>query len=431
MERSKPSYQPKETRVSNLREVSLGLTKKIAQDEARRCPQCAVATCLPGCPLGIDIPGFIRFLREGDTLSALECIKKENPFPDICGRICPAPCEVACIFHADGAPIAIGDLERFAADGATSKVEKQTVSIPGPTKVAIIGCGPAGMSAAYYLAKANLSVTVFEAAHEPGGVLRYVIPEFRLPQQVLDVQLARLRSMGVEIQTDVVFGRTMMMDELFMRGFSALLLATGASLPVFSYLPGSSLGHVYYDVEFLNGLQNINKEDVLQRAARQKRGFPAKTVILGAGPAAFDAARMSVRLGSQADVVFAGLEEQLGVSEEILKESSQEGIRVHSMQALEILGDDNGFVRGVKCRKLDMVEGDRGLKLQASLEEPVILEAQCVIMANGHAAPKTGQATSEKVFACGQLVNAGGSVADAIASGKSVAQKIIEYLGKS
>jgi len=427
----------------------LGFSKKIAQDEARRCPQCAVATCLPGCPLGIDIPGFIRFLREGDSPSALERIRKDNPFPEICGRICPAPCERACIFHADGAPIAIRDLERYAADGGPSKSEKQISAHPRGKKVAIIGCGPAGMSAAYYLARDNFSVTVFEAAHEPGGLLRYVVPEFRLPQKILDELVARLKSGGVIIQTDVVFGRTLMIDELFMQGFSAVLLATGAGLPCFSDLPGSHWGHVYYDVEFLRGLQEINKQEVLQRA-KLERFLPSKTVVLGCGDKAFDAARLSLRLGSQVDLVFAGLEEQLGVRDDILKESTQEGISIHSMQALEIMGGDNGFVSGVKCRKLEMVEGEDGLKLQASKEEPVILEAQSVVISDNHRPgdflkqylpqlkweqdgslwvdAKTFQTSIEKVFACGNVVTVAGSVAQTIAGGKAAAQKMIEYL---
>jgi len=386
----------------------LGLNKKIAQDEARRCPQCAVATCLSGCPLGIDIPGFIRLLREGDTVLALERIKKENPFPAICGRICPAPCEQACVFHADGEPIAIRALERFAADFGHSKSEKPHFT-PRGKKVAIIGSGPAGMSAAYYLAKMDLSVTIFEAAHQPGGLLRYAIPEYRLPQKVLDEQFSQLKSLGVEIQTDAVVGRTLMIDELFMGGFSAVLLATGASLPRFSDLPGSGLAGVYYDVEFLNRLQEVNKEDVLV-AARRQRMPAAKTVIVGGGPAAFDAARLCLRLGSETQVVLDGFEEQAGVGDEILKETREEGIEIHSMQALEIVGDENGFVRGVKCREVD--------------EVPILLEARTVIIANGQRPNPSVMDNMEKVFACANS----GSVVEAIAGGKTAAQKIIQYL---
>ena len=406
-----------------------------------------MATCLPGCPLGIDILGFIRLLREGDTALALERIKKENPFPAICGRICPAPCEQACVFHAEGEPIAIRALERFAADFGQSKPEKAASS--RGKKIAIIGSGPAGMSAAYYLAKANFGVTIFEAAHEPGGLLRYAIPEFRLPQRVIDEQFSLLKSMGVEIQTDVVFGRTMMIDELFMRGYSAVLLATGASLPEFSDLPGSSLAGVYYDMEFLSRLQITNKEDAISQARQQK--IPAaKTVVVGAGMAAFDAARLSVRLGSEVKVVFEGFEEQSGVGHEILAESKEEGIEIHPMKALEMVGDENGFVQGVKCRKLDIVEGKDGLKLEPSPEEPFVVEAQTVIIANRQrpndflkqclpqlkwdgdgslwANAQTGMTSVEKVFGCGSAVTAGGSVVDAIAGGKAAAQKIIQYL---
>jgi len=429
----------------------LGFTKKVAQDESRRCPQCAVATCLPACPLGIDIPGFIRLLREGDNALALDRIKKENPFPAICGRICPAPCEQSCVFHSDGNPISIRGLERFASDFGQSRAEKPSLAARGK-KVAVIGSGPAGMSAAYYLAKSNLSVTIFEAAHAPGGLLRYAIPEFRLPQKVLDEQFSQLKLLGVEIQTDVVFGRTMMVDELFMRGFSAILLATGASLPRFNDLPGSSLAGVYYDMEFLYRLQLTNKEDALN-VARKQGISSSKTVVLGRGPAAFDAARLSLRLGSVTQVVFDGYEEQAGIDHEILKESREEGVEILQLQPIEIMGDERGFVQGVKCRKLDIIEGKDGLKLRSSADEPIILEAQTVIVANGQvpnnflkqvlphlkwdedgslwADAPSGMTSIEKIFACGSAVTAGGAVVDAIAGGKSAAQKIIQYLGKS
>jgi len=404
---------------------------------------------LPGCPLGIDIPGFIRLLREGDSVAALERIKKENPFPAICGRICPAPCEDACVFNADGHPIAIRSLERFASDFGHSKMEKKAMS-PQSKKVAIIGSGPAGMSAAYYLAKCNISVTIFEAAHEPGGLLRYAIPEFRLPQKVLDEQFSQLKLWGVEIQTDVVFGRTMMMDEIFMRGFSAVLLATGASLPLFSDLPGSSLGGVYYAMEFLYRLHATSKQEALAVARRQKM-VAAKTVVVGCGQAAFDAARLSLRLGSEVQIIFDGFEEQAGVSQDMLNETRQEGIEIHSMRPLELVGDEHGFVKGVKCRKLEIVENEEGLKLEISSEEPIVLEAQTIILANGQrpndllkqslphlkwdedgslwADAQRGMTSMQKVFGCGSAVTAGGSVVEAIAGGKTAAEKIIEYLG--
>ena len=427
----------------------MGFNKKIAQDEARRCPQCAVATCLPGCPLGIDIPGFIRLLREGDAVLALERIKQANPFPSICGRICPAPCEDACIFNAEGQAISIRELERFAADFGGGKLEKPGTTASRGKKVAIIGSGPAGMSAAYYLARANFSVTIFEAAHEPGGLLRYAIPEFRLPQKVLDAQFAMLKTWGVEVQTDVVLGRTMMIDELFMRGYAALLLSVGASLPVFSDLPGTSLGRVYYAMEFLYRLQAVNKDGVINQARQQGITTP-KTVVIGRGPAAFDAARLSVRLGSQTQIVFDGFEEEALVGQDILKESKEEGIEMLSMRPLEIVGDDQGNVQGVKCLKLDVLEEKNGLKLEASKEEPVVLEAQTLIIANGQkpnnfikqALPllkwvddgslwvdaQTGMTSMEKIFATGSVATAGGSVVGAIAGGKLAAEKISKYL---
>jgi glutamate synthase (NADPH/NADH) small chain len=265
--------------------------------------------------------------------------------------------------------------------------------------------------------------------------LRYAVPELRLPQKVLDEQFSQLKWVGTEIQTDAVFGRTLMIDELFMGGFSAVLLATGASLPLFSDLPGSSLAGVYYDMEFLYRLQTTGKENVLQ-ASRRQRIPAAKTVIVGGGATAFDAARLSLRLGSEVRMVFEDPEEQAGVGAEILKEAKEEGIKFLDSQVLEIVGDDNGFVRGLKCRKGD--------------EEPTVLEAQTVIIANGQRPndflkqclpqlkwdedgslwidAKTGMTSMEKVFACGRVVTAVGSVVDSIAGGKAAAQKIMQYL---
>ncbi|MBF0512211.1 MAG: FAD-dependent oxidoreductase [Candidatus Omnitrophica bacterium] len=425
----------------------MAFNKKIAQDEARRCPQCAEATCLAGCPLGIDIPGFIRLLREGDTAGALDRIKEQNPFASICGRICPAPCERACIFYADGQPIPIRELECYAADNGSSKLK--TASVPQKEKVAVIGTGPGGMSAAYYLAFQNFQVTVFEALHGPGGTLRYAIPDFRLSQKVLDEQFDLLNSLKVEIKTDKVFGPSLRVDEIFMKGYKALLLATGASVPVMRDIRGIGFSGVYYDHEFLCRLQSIGKDGVVAQARRQK--MPGlKTVVIGRGPAAFDTARMSARLGSQVSIIIDGFEEETGVSDDMRKEAQQEGVKILSLRLMGIVGNDNGFVRGVECQNMEIIEGQGGLKLEVSKEAPFILEADTVIIANGHKPNnllrhylpqlkhddkgllwtdgKTGMTSMERVFACGSLINPDSSVAQAIASGKMAAKKIIQYL---
>ena len=282
-ENQSPSYQPKETRVRNLREVSLGFSKKIAQDEARRCPQCAVATCLPGCPLGIDIPGFIRLLREGDTAFSPGAYQKREPFSGDLRPYMSGPLRAGVYFSCGWGcrlPSARWSVSPRISGPFKGQKSRQGLC-SGAKKWLLSVAGPSGMSAAYYLAKTNFSVTIFEAAHEPGGLLRYAIPEFRLPQKVLDEQLTRLKSLGVEIQTDVVFGRTLMIDEIFMQGFSAVLLATGASLPVFSDLPGSSLAGVYYDMEFLSGLQNINKEDAFAEGRQTQEGISGQNSHFG------------------------------------------------------------------------------------------------------------------------------------------------------
>lgn len=403
---------------------------------------------MPACPLGVDIPGFIRLLREGDASLALERIKKENPFPAICGRVCPAPCEEACVLNADGQTISIRTLERFAADFGQLKPEKPS-SLTKGKQVAIIGSGPGGMSAAYYLAKMNFSVTIFEASHEPGGLLRFAIPAFRLPQRVIDEQFAQLKLLGVEVQTDVVLGRTLMLEEILMRGFSAVLLATGASLPVYSALPGNGLSGIFYASEFLFRLQSDDKENINQEFQGYMMRGP-KILVLGSGPAALDAARLGVRLGKEVGMVFDGFEEEIGVGQEILKECKEEGVQINSMRAVEFIGDANGFVRGVKCHPLEIVEEKEGLRLEPSVETPVVLEAQTVILANGvrpneflkqylpqlqwdedgslWADIQTGMTSIEKVFACGSLVTNGGSVVDAIAGGKLAAQKVFQYL---
>ncbi len=425
----------------------MGFNKKISSDEARRCPQCAQPTCNNGCPLGIDIPGFIRLLRESDAAAALERIKNENPFPAICGRICPAPCEDTCVFNDEGAPIAIRALERYASDhGSKSARTKLTPSLNGK-KVAIVGSGPSAMMAAYVLLKERFQVVMFEAASEPGGVLRFGIPEYRLPREILNEQFELLASLGLELHTDVFIGRTKPLQELI-KGFDAVLLAVGASLPNFSSIKGENLAGVYYAEEFLYRLQMISKQDV-SGAVNLLRG--QQMVVLGKGFAALDAARLGLRLGQKVDLVFQGLEEEMGVAHDDLKEAVEEGLTIHApYETLCIEGDAKDFVQGLRIRRLEIAENKGSLSLVPVQEESEVLPAQTIVLANGQKSNSflakstdqlkvkddgtlwvehQGYLTSlPKVFAVGSVLDETLSVVDAFAHGKAAARQILEYL---
>lgn len=426
----------------------MGFTKKITSEESRRCPQCAQPFCLQGCPLGVDIPGFVRLLREADAPLALEKIKKDNPFPAICGRICTAPCEDLCVFHEEGSPIAIRSLERYAADFGRITASRRSVRTFNGKKVAIVGSGPSAMMAASFLLKDGFDVEMFEAANQPGGVLRYGIPEFRLPQQVLEAQFEELESQGLKIHTNVFIGRMKSLADLS-HSFDAVLLATGASLPNFSSLDGENLIGVYYAEEFLMRLQVQSKSNILLSAGDMVRGL--ETVVIGKGYAALDAARMAARLGQKVQWIFEGLEEEMGLTSDDLRESLDEGIDIQSpYKVLGILGNSQNHAQAVQCHRMEIVEGLGGLSLQPAKEAPVVFEAQTVILANGQKAnaflssvtgqlkvnangtlcvdDKTSLTNLEKVFAVASAVQGPMTVVDAFACGKAVAQKITDYL---
>ncbi|MBI3601611.1 MAG: FAD-dependent oxidoreductase [Candidatus Omnitrophica bacterium] len=449
MEQPKPACQNPKQRTGNVGEVSLGFNKKISANEAHRCPQCAEPTCLAGCPLGIDIPGFIRLLRDGDVVSALERIKQDNPFPAICGRICPAPCENACIFHEEGSPIAIRALERYAADfGYKPHLKTKTTLNTNGKKVAVVGSGPSAMAAASVLLKEGFAVVMFEAANEPGGLLRYGVAEFRLPQKIVEAQFEELKSQGLELHTNMFIGRMKSLEEL--RGaFDAVLLAIGAAVPDFSLIEGENLSGVCYAEEFLMRLQMLSKENVSLMAGSLLRG--ATTVVVGRGYAAFDAARMAIRLGQQVHLVFAGLEEEIGVSSDDLKEALEEGLNIQApVESLKIVADTQGFVAGLQCRRMDIMETQDGLRLEPLKDSQTVLEAQTIILANGQKAnhflaqmtpslktnpngtvwinDKTAMTCLEKVFATASAVAGPMTVVEALASGKGAAKQIIGYL---
>ncbi len=438
-------------RNRNFQEVSLGYPKKIAIDEAQRCPQCSDPVCKKGCPLGIDIPGFIRLLREGNLFAAYQKIKEKNPFPSICGRICSSPCEAACILNDEEAPIGIRALERFAADFGKVKAVKTPLR-PSGKKIAIIGSGPSGLSASVELAQKGYQVTVFEALDRPGGVLKYGIPEFRLPDQVLDNEINEIKNLGVEFKMNFFIGQTMSLADLKDKGFSAILLAMGAGVPKFMDIPGANLGRVYYGEEFLMRV-NLAKRKMFSGV---KPDFPVggRVAVIGSGNTALDCARSAKRFGSDITLIFRRTEEEMRVRAEERNFAKEEGIKLEPLvQPLEILSDGDHGVRGVKCLRLDYADADSSGKwvLEAVPDSEFILDVETVIIAVGHQPnsllrkfekqlelniDKTLKIDEQKmtsipgVFACGNVVTNAGPVVEAIASGKVVAESIHQYLKK-
>lgn len=400
--------------------------------------------------MNIDIPGFIRHIRENDPLKALAKIKASNMFASICGRLCSAPCENACVFAEKGNPIGIKFLERYASDFGQRKIGRLPNSSSTGEKIAIVGSGPSGLAAAVELAQNRYQVTIFESLNWPGGVLRYGIPEFRMPKKVLDFEINFIRSLGIEIKTNFLIGRTLIVEELFPMGYSAILLATGAGSPRFLDIPGTNLCGVYY------------AEEILSRANLGKRDFFAsplvmgdKTIVIGDGYAALDCARLNVRLGKEVTVVFNHLEDDMSVRNEEKEHAKEEGVKLEPlMQPLEILTNGNHCVKGVKFCRMDFADPNSSgqWKIIPVPDSELVLEADSVIIATGHS-PNTliskvtpdlearedgkiwinqrnGMTSKTGVFACGDGITGVSSIVEAIADGKKKAQKIMEYLAK-
>jgi glutamate synthase (NADPH/NADH) small chain len=445
-------------RNKDFREVNLGLTGQVAIREAQRCLQCKNAKCVPGCPVGIDIPGFVKLVAEGDFLAAAELIRKDNDLPAVTGRVCPQEiqCEATCVRCKSDAPVAIGWLERFVADFQMQHQTKTKTTVVKKTgkKVACIGSGPAGITCAGQLARFGYDVTIFEAFHKPGGVLVYGIPEFRMPKHIVDAEIQNLKALGITIETNVIVGRTVTIPQLMNEeGFKAVFIAVGAGLPEFMNVPGENLKGVYSANEYLTrtNLMEAYSSDADTPIIRGKR-----VCVIGGGNTAMDAVRTSKRLGAEVStIVYRRSRQEMPARVEEVHHAEEENIKFEMLTApVEVLGDKAGWVRGLKCIRMQLGEPDqsgrrRPLPIPGS---EFTIDCDLVIVAIGTGAnpllTKTtpGLKLNERdyietdnnlmttipgVFAGGDIVRGSATVILAMGDGKKAAQSIHNYLSAS
>ena len=451
-------------RATNFREVALGYTAQVAVEEANRCLNCKNRPCVQGCPVNIEIPDFITRIKEQDFEGAYQVIARSSSLPAVCGRVCPqeSQCECHCTLGIKFEPVGIGRLERFVADWhnehADAPAEKPA---PNGHKVAVVGSGPSGLTCAGDLAKKGYAVTVYEALHTAGGVLVYGIPEFRLPKSIVAKEVDSLKALGVDVETNVVIGKTLTVDELFEDGFEAVFIGSGAGLPKFMGIDGEGLKGVYSANEFLT-------RSNLMKAYREDADTPiskgGKVIVVGGGNVAMDAARTALRLGAQVTVVYRRSMEELPARKEEVEHAMEEGIEFKLLHnPTRILGyenpDDprdpkNGCVRAVECIRLELGEPDEKGR-RRPVEVPgseCVLEADTVIMALGTSPnpliknttegletqkwggivveEDTGRTSREGVYAGGDAVTGAATVILAMGAGKTAAKAIDEYLSQ-
>lgn len=445
---------PKE-RAANFKEVCLGYNKEEAMEEAARCINCKNAQCVKGCPVSINIPGFIEQVKNGDIEAAYKIISESSALPAVCGRVCPqeSQCEGKCIRGFKGDPISIGKLERFTADWARENGIKPAASAEkNGKKVAVIGSGPAGLTCAGDLAKLGYDVTIFEALHEAGGVLVYGIPEFRLPKEaVVAKEIENVKALGVKIETNVVIGKSVTIDELMdEEGFDAVFIGSGAGLPKFMGIPGENANGVFSANEYLtrSNLMKAFNEDSNTPIMRGK-----KVAVVGGGNVAMDAARTALRLGAEVHIVYRRSEEELPARVEEVHHAKEEGIIFNLLtNPTEILSDEKGWVSGMKCIRMELGEPDEsGRRRPVEIpDSEFIMEADTVIMSLGTspnplisstteglevnrwkcivADENNGKTTKEGVYAGGDAVTGAATVILAMGAGKAAAKGIDEYL---
>jgi glutamate synthase (NADPH/NADH) small chain len=457
MKRTPIKEQAPEVRAKNFEEVCLGYTEEEAVQEASRCLNCKNPQCVGRCPVSVPIPEFIQKVKERDFEAAIKIIDRASSLPAVCGRVCPqeSQCEGKCILGIKGEAVAIGKLERFVGDW--SREHNVNISQTQPKnnkKIAVIGSGPAGLACAGDLAKLGYEVVIFEALHEPGGVLVYGIPEFRLPKEtVVRHEINNIKKLGVKIETDVIIGRTVTIDELIEEeNFQAIFIGSGAGLPNFMGIPGENLNGVFSANEFLTRTN-------LMKAYKDGYSTPVKlgekVAVIGGGNVAMDAARTALRLGSEVHIVYRRSEAELPARAEEVHHAKEEGIIFDVLvNPVEIQGDEKGWVTGMKCVKMELGEADasgrrKPVEVQGS---DFVLNVNTVIMALGTSPnplissttegleinkrkcliveEETGLTTKDRVYAGGDAVTGAATVILAMGAGKKAAKAIHEELSK-
>ena len=449
-----PTQDP-QVRNKNFDEVALGYTQEQAIDEANRCLNCKNMPCVKGCPVQINIPGFIAKIKENDMEGAYQVLSMQTSLPAVCGRVCPqeTQCESKCVRGIKTEPVGIGRLERYVADYHNAHCDQKPVPAePNGHRVAVIGAGPAGLTCAGDLAKRGYEVTVFEALHVAGGVLVYGIPEFRLPKSIVAKEIENLKALGVKVLTNMVIGKVLSIDELFEDGFEAVFIGTGAGLPRFMNIPGENYNGVYSANEFLtrtNLMKAYDKEHSDTPIQNAK-----KVAVVGGGNVAMDAARCAKRLGAEeVYIVYRRSEEEMPARKEEVEHAKEEGIIFKTLNnPVEILGDDKDFVNGMKCIEMELGSPDESGRRRPVPKEgsEYILDVDCVIMSigtspnplirsttkglqtNSHGCiltqDETGLTSREGVYAGGDAVTGAATVILAMGAGKNAAQAIDAYL---
>ncbi len=448
-----PSQSPEE-RSKNYKEVALGYTREQAIDEAQRCLHCKNRPCVSGCPVRIHIPDFIAKVAEGEFEEAYQIIAQSSSLPAVCGRVCPqeSQCEMHCVRGIKGEPVGIGRLERFVADWHNAHSEAApAVPEQNGHKVAVIGSGPSGLTCAGDLAKKGYKVTVFEALHTAGGVLVYGIPEFRLPKSIVQKEIDSLRALGVDVETNVVIGKTITIDELMSEyGYEAVFIGSGAGLPKFMGIPGENLKGVYSANEFLT---RINLMKAYKPVCDTPIQHGKHVAVVGGGNVAMDAARCARRLGAEVTVIYRRTEAELPARREEVEHAMEEGIEFRFLtNPVEVLAGEQGWMRGVRCQRMELGEPDAsGRRRPVAVEGSEFdLEMDCMIMALGTspnpliksttqgletqkwggivADEATGLTSREGIYAGGDAVTGAATVILAMGAGKNAAAAIDEYI---